>query len=49
MLRHINEDEAADKIEKAVHTVLEKGEVLTKDLDGTAKTKQYTEEIMRHL
>lgn len=49
MLRHINEDEAADKIEKAVHTVLEKGEVLTRDLGGTAKTKQYTEEIMRHL
>lgn len=49
MLRHINENEAADRIEKAVHTVIAKGEVLTRDLGGTAKTRQYTEELMRHL
>src|SRR5438046_167507 len=32
MLRHIHEDAAADRIETAVHHVLEKGECTTADL-----------------
>ena len=38
MLRHLGEREAADRIERAVHAVLEKGECTTPDLGGRAST-----------
>ena len=38
MLRHIDEGAAADRIMAALHTVLEEGTSLTRDLGGTAST-----------
>jgi len=49
MLRHLGETEAADRIEKAVSLVLNKGEVLTGDLGGTATTDEITEAIISAL
>ena len=49
MLRHLNEKEAADRIEKAVSDVLNAGEVLTADLGGSATTNQITEAIIANL
>lgn len=49
MLRHIGETEAADRIEKSVEKVIQEAKVLTKDLGGSANTKEYTEEIIRNL
>jgi isocitrate dehydrogenase (NAD+) len=46
MLRHLNEREAADLIERAmIHTLAVK-KVRTRDLDGTASTTEYTEAIV---
>jgi isocitrate dehydrogenase (NAD+) len=49
MLRHIGEQDAADRIMTAVNTVLGKGEVRTRDLGGTAKTTEYAAEICRQI
>jgi isocitrate dehydrogenase (NAD+) len=46
MLRHLNEREAADLIERAmIHTLAVK-KVRTRDLGGTASTTEYTEAIV---
>jgi isocitrate dehydrogenase (NAD+) len=45
-LRHLNEREAADLIERAmIHTLAVK-KVRTRDLSGTASTTEYTEAIV---
>ena len=49
MLRHLGETEAADRIEKAVSLVLNKGKVLTGDLGGTSTTDEITEAIISAL
>ena len=49
MLEHINHHDLAAKLKKAISTVLEKKEVLTADLGGKAGTKEYMEEVIRHL
>jgi isocitrate dehydrogenase (NAD+) len=49
LLRHIGEREAADRIERAVHAVLEKGERTTPDLGGHATTTEMTEAIIAGL
>jgi isocitrate dehydrogenase (NAD+) len=49
LLRHIGEREAADRIERAVHAVLEKGERTTPDLGGHASTTEMTEAIIAGL
>lgn len=49
MLRHINEPEAADRIEAAVRSVLEKGEHTTPDLGGHATTTEMTAAIISEL
>ncbi len=45
MLRHIEEDEAADRIMRATNAVLTGGAVRTRDLGGTASTLEYAEAI----
>jgi isocitrate/isopropylmalate dehydrogenase len=39
MLRHLNEDAAADDVDAAVLQLLEQGEILTPDLGGNSTTK----------
>ena len=47
MLRHINEGDAADRIMAALHTVLARGESLTRDLGGTASTFEFADAVCR--
>ncbi len=49
MLKHINENETAEKIEHALYKVIEEGKVLTSDLGGNATTTEYTQEIIKNL
>ena len=46
MLRHIDEDAAADRIMRAVNAVLADGQVRTRDLGGTASTLEYADAIV---
>ncbi|MGC8668132.1 MAG: isocitrate dehydrogenase (NAD(+)) [Chthonomonadales bacterium] len=49
MLRHLNEADAAGRIENAVLEVLSEGRHLTRDLGGTATTTEITEAIIGKL
>ena len=49
MLDHIGENQAAGRIRKALHTVLENGTVRTRDLGGTATTPEFTGAIISAL
>jgi isocitrate dehydrogenase (NAD+) len=46
MLRHLKMTEAADRVEKAVYGPFEKGQTLTRDLEGTASSKEFTEAVL---
>ncbi|HKP36121.1 MAG TPA: isocitrate dehydrogenase (NAD(+)) [Pyrinomonadaceae bacterium] len=46
MLRHIEERDAADKIEKALMKVFEEGKVRTRDIGGTSSTNEFADAIM---
>jgi isocitrate dehydrogenase (NAD+) len=45
MLRHLTEDDAARRVERAVAAVLERGETVTPDMAGTATTDQVGEAV----
>ena len=49
MLRHLDEMEAADRVEKAMLDVFAEGNVRTKDLGGTAKTSEFATAIIEKL
>jgi len=49
MLRYLNEEEKAQKLEKAVEEVIEEGKVLTYDLGGSSGTKEMAEEIIKKI
>lgn len=49
MLRHLDEMEAADRVEKAMMDVFIEGNVRTKDLGGTAKTDEFASAIVEKL
>jgi isocitrate dehydrogenase (NAD+) len=49
MLRHLGENEAADRVLQAVFRVLEEGEVRTPDLGGGSSTEEFAEAIVRVL
>ncbi|MFW6175136.1 MAG: tartrate dehydrogenase [Chloroflexota bacterium] len=49
MLRHLDEEVAADAIEGAVQRVLHEGKVLTPDLGGGSSTQEVGQEIIRNL
>jgi len=49
MLRHLGENEAADRVLKAAFAVLKRGEVRTPDLGGKATTKEYADALVREL
>ncbi len=49
MLRHIEENKHADRIEKALFEVLEEGSLTTPDLGGNATTEEFTNEIIKKL
>ncbi len=49
MLRHLHEFDAADRVEKATFAILAEGQVLTRDLGGTASTTEYTNAIIERM
>jgi isocitrate dehydrogenase (NAD+) len=49
MLRHLNEDDMADRIMKALWAVLADGSGRTMDIGGTATTSAFTESVCRVL
>jgi len=49
MLRHLNEDAIAEKIKHAYDAVLTEGKTLTRDLGGTAGTKDFTAAVIENL
>ena len=49
MLRHLGENDAADRILKATFRVLEAGKVRTPDLGGKASTQEYADAIISEL
>jgi isocitrate dehydrogenase (NAD+) len=49
MLRHLGQGAVAGRIERAVHGVLGRAEVRTRDLGGTAKTSELTAHLVRVL
>jgi isocitrate dehydrogenase (NAD+) len=49
MLRYLGWDEIAGRINSTVSSILEKGEIKTRDLGGTATTTQFTEAILSEL
>jgi isocitrate dehydrogenase (NAD+) len=49
MLKHLDEREAAERIQASLERVLAEGQVLTRDLGGQATTIDFTEAIIRSL
>lgn len=49
MLKHIEEFEKAEKIEKALFKTLKEGKVLTKDLGGNSTTTEFRDEVIKNL
>ncbi|HEY0866266.1 MAG TPA: isocitrate/isopropylmalate dehydrogenase family protein [Fimbriimonas sp.] len=47
MLRHLGEHEIADRINRAVLKVQSEGKTTTRDMGGTASTREYADEIIR--
>jgi isocitrate dehydrogenase (NAD+) len=48
MLRYLDKDDVADRVNHAVRRTLEDG-IKTRDLGGTASTTEYTEAVVKHL
>jgi isocitrate dehydrogenase (NAD+) len=46
MLRQLKQNEAADRIERAIFSVFEQGQTLTRDLGGTASSKEFTDTVI---
>jgi len=49
MLRHLGESVAADRLQQAIMAAFRQGDVLTRDLGGTATTRQFTDAVKRHI
>jgi isocitrate dehydrogenase (NAD+) len=49
MLRHVDEDEAADRVQKALEHVYSERKTLTRDVGGTAGTKAFAEAVIAAL
>jgi isocitrate dehydrogenase (NAD+) len=46
MLRHLDETDAADKVQKALETVYAERKTLTRDVGGTAGTSQFADAVL---
>ena len=49
MLKHIEEREAAERIQSALEKILAEGQMLTRDLGGQASTIEFTEAVIHAL
>jgi len=46
MLRHLNEDAAADQVQFAVHAVFTESKHITRDMGGTASTEEFADAVI---
>lgn len=46
MLRHLGQDAAAERLEKAIHRVYQEGRHLTRDVGGNASTEEFTTAVI---
>ena len=46
MLRHLGQNEAADRLERALHSVYAEGHYLTRDVGGSASTDEFTRAVI---
>jgi isocitrate dehydrogenase (NAD+) len=46
MLRHLDENDAADRVQKALETVYTEKKTLTRDVGGTAGTSQFADAVL---
>jgi isocitrate dehydrogenase (NAD+) len=46
MLRHLGENEAADKVKQAIHATYKDGKHLTRDMGGTASTTEFADTVI---
>jgi isocitrate dehydrogenase (NAD+) len=46
MLRHLDEEAAADKVQRALETVYAERKTLTRDVGGTAGTSQFADAVL---
>ena len=46
MLRHLDEEAAADKVQLALEKVYSERRMLTRDVGGTAGTSQFTDAVL---
>ena len=49
MLRHLGEDDAADRVSRSVEKIIGEGKVVTADLGGSGTTRQYVDAIISNL
>ena len=49
MLKHLGEEKAAQALDEAMQAVLKEGRVVTRDLGGTATTREMADAIIGHL
>ncbi len=49
LLRHLSDDARANRIERALHASLVDGSARTRDVGGTATTREYTASVIDHL
>ena len=49
MLRHLDEGPAADRIMQALGDVLTTGAVRTRDLGGSASTREFADAVVRQM
>ncbi len=49
MLRHLGETDAADRLQRAIMATYAEGTNLTRDVGGTATTREFTDAVIRHL
>jgi isocitrate dehydrogenase (NAD+) len=47
MLRHLDEEAAADRVHKALETVYAERMTLTRDVGGTAGTSQFADAVLK--
>ena len=49
MLRHLGEKEAADRMHKAIEAVYAEGKNVTRDIGGSASTREFTDAVIAHM
>jgi len=49
MLDHIGDRFRADRIRRAIESTIKSGEAKTRDLGGTATTKEFTDAVISHI